>query len=527
VPQRIDRRLLNPSLVNGLSPKFGEHQNESQERMDFAWKERMLMEIAKYWKTIVDTLQDGLMVLDPEGNILAVNPAAEKLTGYSADELIGTNCRTLNCTGCDIFGRGSGKEWCSLFVSGEVRAKKCLISDKAHRAIHVVKNASVLKDSEGRTLGAVETFTDISEMVRQQQEIESLRRTCHLEEGHHGLLGESPPMQRLFELIENVAQTDAPVLIHGQSGTGKELVARAIHEESPRREKPFIKVNCAALNENLLESELFGHEKGAYTGADRTRIGRFEAAHEGTIFLDEIGDIPLSTQVKLLRVLEEKEIEQVGDHQPISVDVRIISATNKDLETMIRQGLFREDFFFRINVFPLNCPSLAERLEDIPIIVQHFIDQNAGRGGKEIYGLTPEAMEALLAYSWPGNVRELRNAIEFALVLCPGNWISKRHLPPKIVGFVKRYPTVKIASAEERPTTHYRPASASQDEKRTELIHTLRRVGGNQSEAARLLGVSRVTIWKRIKKYGIDLNSDLGRHFPKVPAEPAVNEPQA
>ena len=227
-------------------------------------------------------------------------------------------------------------------------------------------------------------------------------------------------------------------MIHGQSGTGKELVARAIHEESPRNKKPFIKVNCAALNENLLESELFGHEKGAYTGADRTRIGRFEAAHEGTIFLDEIGDIPLSTQVKLLRVLEEKEIERVGDHKPISVDVRIISATNKDLDAMIGEGLFREDLFFRINVFPLNCPSLAERLEDIPPIVQNFIDQNRTKGGKEILGLTPEAMEALLAYPWPGNVRELRNAIEYAFVLCSGDWIGKEHLPPKIATVGKR-----------------------------------------------------------------------------------------
>jgi len=468
------------------------------------------MEIAKYWKTIVDTLHDGLMVLGPAGNILAVNPAAEKLTGYSAEELVGTNCRTLNCTGCDVFGRGPGKDWCKLFVSGEVKAKKCLISDKQRRAVHVVKNASVLKDSEGNILGAVETFTDISQIVRQQQEIASLRKSCHLEEGHHGLLGESPSMQYLFELIENVSQTDAPVLIHGQSGTGKELVARAIHEESPRNKKPFIKVNCAALNENLLESELFGHEKGAYTGADRTRIGRFEAAHEGTIFLDEIGDIPLSTQVKLLRVLEEKEIERVGNHKPIPVDVRIISASNKDMETMIGEGLFREDLFFRINVFPLNCPSLAERLEDIPPIVKNFIDQNRSKGGKQILGLTPEAMEALLAYPWPGNVRELRNAIEYAFVLCSGDWIGKEHLPPK------------IATAGKQSPANPAIGSISWEEDRTNLIQTLRRVGGNQSEAARILGVSRVTIWKRIKKYGIDLNSELGRVAAAQPAEPVL-----
>jgi len=455
------------------------------------------MEIAKYWKTIVDTLQDGLMVLDPEGNILAMNPAAEKLTGYSADELVGKNCRTLNCTGCELYGQGSGDQWCSLYVKGNVKAKKCLISKKDRRALHVVKNASVLRDSDGRMIGAVETFTDISEIVRQQQEIEILRKSCHLEEAHHGLLGDSRPMQRLFELIENVARTDAPVLIHGHSGTGKELVARAIHEESPRQDKPFIKVNCAALNENLLESELFGHEKGAYTGADRTRIGRFEAAHEGTIFLDEIGDIPPATQVKLLRVLEEKEIERVGDHKPISVDVRIISATNKDLDALIAQGTFREDLYFRINVFPLNCPSLCERVEDIPIIVQNFIENNRSKGGKQIAGLTPEAMEALLSYSWPGNVRELRNTVEYAFVLCSGKWIGREHLPPKITSNGKRH------------AVNHNQSSASWEEERIKLIDTLRRVGGNQSEAARLMGVSRVTIWKRIKKYGIRLDNEM------------------
>ena len=455
------------------------------------------MEIAKYWKTIVDTLQDGLMVLDPKGNILAMNPAAEKLTGYSADELVGKNCQILNCTGCELYGRGAGEEWCQLYVKGNVKAKKCLISKKDRRALHVVKNAAVLKKSEGQMIGAVETFTDISEIVRQQQEIETLRKSCRLEEDHHGLLGESTPMQRLFELIENVARTDAPVLIHGQSGTGKELVARAIHEESPRKDKPFIKVNCAALNENLLESELFGHEKGAYTGADRTRIGRFEAAHEGTIFLDEIGDIPPATQVKLLRVLEEKEIERVGDHKTIAVDVRIISATNKDLDALITQNLFREDLLFRINVFPLSCPSLAERFEDIPLLVQNFIEQNAAKGSKKIVGLTPEAMEALLTYSWPGNVRELRNAIEYAFVLCSDDWIGKEHLPPK------------ITANGRRPLVNHHQSTASWEEDRTRLINTLRQVSGNQSEAARILGVSRVTIWKRIKKYGIKLDSDL------------------
>ena len=455
------------------------------------------MDIGKYWKTIVETLQDGLMVIDVEGNILAANPAAERLTGYTADELIGSNCRTLNCTGCELYGRGAGKDWCSLFEKGEVRAKKCLITKKNLRVAHVLKNASVLYDSDGEMIGSVETLTDISELIQQQQEIESLRKSCRLDEGFHGMLGESPCMQQLFELIQNVSQTETPVLIYGQSGTGKELVARAIHDTSLRSNKPFIKVSCATLNENLLESELFGHEKGAYTGADRTRIGRFEAAHGGTIFLDEIGDIPLSTQVKLLRVLEEKEIERVGDHRPISIDVRIISATNKDLDDLVAQGLFREDLLFRINVFPLNCPPLVQRTEDIPMIVQNFIVQNGGKGAKTITGLTPEAMEAIIAYDWPGNVRELRNAIEYAFVLCPGGWIGKEHLPPKIEGF------------DPKTSSNPKAKPGSWKNERDNLIKVLRSVNGNQSEAARSLGVSRVTIWKRIKKYGVNLDSDL------------------
>jgi len=454
------------------------------------------MDLATHWKTIVDTLQDGVMVVDESGNILAVNPAAERLTGYAADELIHQSCRILDCTGCNIIGKGSGALWCSLYLQGGVKAKKCTITNKAHRNVTVIKNASILRDAQGNVIGAVETLTDMSEIVRQQEEILSLRKSLHLEEGYHGILGHSAAIQDLLELIENVSQTAAPVLITGESGTGKELVARAIHDGGMRRDNPFIKVNCAALNENLLESELFGHAKGAYTGADRARIGRFEAAHGGTIFLDEIGDIPLSTQVKLLRVLEEKEIERVGDHTPISVDVRIISATNRNLEQLIERGLFREDLYFRINVFPLACPALRERCTDIPTIVQSFIRQNAEKSGKKILGMTPEAMEILVRYDWPGNVRELRNAVEYAFVLCASGGIGRQHLPPKILG--------------QEPICKSLPESnQGSDAEKSALIDVLRRSGGNQSEAARMLNVSRVTVWKRIKKYGIDVQKEI------------------
>ena len=454
------------------------------------------MEIADHWATIVNTLRDGLMVVDPKGTILFMNPAAENLTGYVAGDICGKSCRILNCTGCEIYGSGSAQSFCGLYKKGEVKAKKCMIVNKDGRSVHVVKNASVLKDDDGKIIGAIETLSDMSEIVRQEQEIESLRLSCQLEDGYHGLIGESLPMQQVYELINNVAQTETPVMIQGQSGTGKELVARAIHESGPRAEKPFIKVNCAALNENLLESELFGHVKGAYTGADRFRIGRFEAAHQGTIFLDEIGDIPLAIQVKLLRVLEQKEIERVGENQPIEVDVRIITATNRDLERLTRESEFREDLFFRINVFPIHCPSLVQHLDDIPLLVQHFIRQNAARTGKTIAGLTPGAMQALARYVWPGNVRELRNTIEYAFVLCKDGEIDIAHLPPKITG----------SSA-----TAFRNHSGVMEphQEREELLNALKQAGGNQSEAAKILGVSRVTVWKRIKKHGVSLATEV------------------
>ncbi len=455
------------------------------------------MDIGHYWKTIVDTLRDGVIVVDMQGRIIAANPAAERITGYTAEELSARTCRILNCTGCKFFGEGIGEKWCKMFAVGRVMDKKCLITRKDRHTIHVIKSANVLRDADGQMIGAVETLTDISQLIRQQREIESLRQTYHLDYGFHGILGKSNAMRNLFELIDNVAQSDAPVMILGESGTGKEMVARAVHEAGGRKDGPFIKVNCAALNENLLESELFGHVKGAFTGADRIRIGRFEAAHEGTILLDEIGDIPQHTQVKLLRVLEEKMIERVGDHAGIPVNVRIISATNKNIEELVRQGRFREDLYFRINVFPIHCPRLADRREDIPTIVQHFVRQNMRRSDKKILGVTPEAMEKLVAYPWPGNIRELRNTIEYGFVLSPGGSIDVAHLPPKINGAV----------SDSCPLPPVNGTDPDRSE-REELLKTLRMTGWNQTKTARILGISRVTVWKRMKKYQITRGED-------------------
>jgi DNA-binding NtrC family response regulator len=248
----------------------------------------------------------------------------------------------------------------------------------------------------------------------------------------YGLVGDTPVMQKFVELIEKVAVSDAPVVISGQSGTGKKSVARAIHDLSPRCDKPFIRINCSASDGNLLESELFGHVKGAFFGASDPRIGLIEAACGGTIFLDEIGDIPIATQIKLMRTLEEKEIERVGAHLPIKIDIRIVSATNKNLEDLMAHGLFREDLYFRINVFPITCPPLCDHMEDIPVIVQHLIQRKNQKMGKNITGTTPDAIEKMTAYGWPGNVRELHDAIDYAFALCSSTCIDVEHLPAAI-----------------------------------------------------------------------------------------------
>ncbi|WDP92720.1 MAG: sigma 54-interacting transcriptional regulator [Desulfobacter sp.] len=455
------------------------------------------MDISRYWKNIVDSLQDGIMVVDTGGIIRAVNPSVEKLTGYPKDELLGQSCRILNCTGCKIIGKGRGPDFCKLFTVGESKLKNCTITNKDNHAVYILKKGVVITDDRGKMIGAVEVLTDMTVLRRKQEEIDTLKKILHFENGFYGILGKTPVMETMFHLIRQVSDSDAPVLIQGESGTGKEMVALAVHENSPRKGQPFIKVNCAALNENLFESELFGHVKGAFTGADKNRVGRFEAANSGSIFLDEIGDIPLSTQVKLLRVLEEKEVERVGEHAPFPVDIRIISATNRNLEQMVRQGLFRKDLFFRINVFPLSCPPLNRRKEDIPLIINEFIRQNNEKSNKPILGVSAGAMELLAAYNWPGNVRELRNAIEYACVLCPGGWIGAEHLPPSF-----RIENICQSLDSESPA----PEGAGE---RAALIAQLRQTRGNQSELARRLGISRVTLWKRVKKYGIRIPEDI------------------
>ncbi len=455
------------------------------------------MKIGQHWRLIIDAVQDGIIIVDEKGTFVAANQTAQLITGYTEEELKGQSCRILNCTGCKIVGKGKGKDWCGLFSEKFIRAKKCVITNRHNQTIPVVKSATVLFDEEHQIIGAVETLKDISENINYKNELASIKRMYHVDDGFHGIIGRTPLMRRLYEHIESVASLDTPVMILGESGTGKEMVAKALHETGNRASKPFVKVNCAALSENILESELFGHVKGAYTGANSDRLGRFEAAHTGTIFLDEIGDIPLSVQVKLLRVLEEKMIQRVGANQSIPIDVRIVTATNKNLEKMIEQGTFREDLFFRINVFPIICPPLRQRKDDITLIIQHFIDVHVQKTKKNILGFTPEAMRLMLGYNWPGNIRELRNSVEYAFVLAREKSIGPEHLPEKIAGHRPLKTTLSTS-------INTGSVKVGHSEKQR-LLEALQQSDGNQTLAAKILGVSRVTIWKRIKKHKIEL----------------------
>ena len=445
----------------------------------------------RYWKTVVDIIHDGVMIVDVSGTIVSANNALTQITEYSPTELIGKPCSILKCSSCEKVFERTGHHWCLLFRSGSIRMRKCTLVRKDGSLVHVMKNASVLHDDNNEIIGAVETLTDITELMEKDSQIEAFRRELQSEDSFYGMVGVSASIRRTFDLITNVAASDAPALILGESGTGKELAARAIHLNSARKDRPYVQVNCAALNESVLESELFGHIKGAFTGAYQNRQGRFEAADGGDIFLDEIGDLPLSTQVKLLRVLEEKVIERVGDNRSIPVDVRIITATNHNLRQRVEAGSFRGDFYYRINVLPIELPPLREHTEDIPFLAEMFFRRIQLKSNKSIDGISPEAMQALIRYPWPGNVRELKSAFEYAFVTCMGNRIDVQHLPPQVL------------MVRDQDSGQPDAAISLDEQKKQELLQALAQANGNQSLAARILGISRVTVWNRMHRYNI------------------------
>ncbi len=331
---------------------------------------------------------------------------------------------------------------------------------------------------------------------RIEAENKELKQQLHQKYGMEKILGNSPLLRSILEKIQQVANSRASVLIEGESGTGKELAAQALHQLSSRKEKPLVTVHCAALAPQLLESELFGHEKGAFTGASERRVGRFEEAHHGTIFLDEISEIDASTQVKLLRALGERTIQRVGSNQTISVDVRVIAATNRNLEQMVRDGKFREDLFFRLEVVKLMMPPLRERKEDLPILIQAFVREFASEDRKSVSGLTSDALDAMFKYDWPGNVRELRMAIQHGVVLARGNLIALSDLPERIISPLLS-PNGQVSGSSEKNMN-------LGEVERAYIMRALQLSDGNRTEAAQKLGISRRTLHRKIKDYQLD-----------------------
>jgi DNA-binding NtrC family response regulator len=344
------------------------------------------------------------------------------------------------------------------------------------------------------------------------REVQLLRRRLAALAPGTDVIGSGPAMQRVFELVNKVAPSNASVVITGQSGTGKEVVARAIHNLSPRKDKPFVALNCSAIPATLIESELFGYERGAFTGADQRRIGNFELAHNGTLFLDEIGELPLELQAKFLRVLEERRIRRLGGRGEVEVDVRVICATNRDLKEESRRGRFREDLYFRLHVFTIALPPLKERREDVPLLVHHFIEKFNGETGKRVQGVTPAALATLQAYSWPGNIRELRNTVERAMILVDGDVIGEEQLPPDVQGSRPEATTLRV------------PLGIPLDKVEKEFIlASLQRNGGNKARTAEMLGISEKTLYNKLNRYAAEARE---RVEPAPGAEPGA-EPAA
>ena len=431
---------------------------------------------------IIENMVDGLFTVDADCTITYWNKAAEDMLGYSRDEVIGRTCDVLKSPSCMQSRNADPNGKCRLFSEGKIVRRRCMVLAKDGGKRFIIKNAQLLRDAQGGVIGGVENIVDITDQVNQEQQVHQLRRQLKGRTSYCKLIGSHYSMQKIYELVELAKHSTASVLILGESGSGKELVAHAIHQASDRSAGPFVTVNCAALAESLLESELFGHIKGAFTDAIRDRKGRFEEASGGSIFLDEIGDMPLSVQIKLLRVLQEKIIERVGDNRQVNVDVRIIAATHTNLPQLIRERTFREDLYYRLNVIPVRIPPLRERKTDLPQLIEHFLGKHACDSGLCMMKCSREALAVLMQYDWPGNVRELENVVEYAIVTARGEEISTENLPDHLL--------------------QLRAAEKSCDE-RERIEVAMKRAGGKKAEAAAILGCSRVTLWKKLKHYGI------------------------
>jgi len=453
----------------------------------------------RFVNQIIDSMADGVFTMDAGGRISSWNPSMERISGYSAEEALGRTCEILQCSRC--FGKKcpAGIKKCGIIELGISEAKECFLKHKEGHNVSIIKNASVVRDENDSIIGVVETVTDMTELSKARRKIEEA--ALRLGEMHRldNIIGKSHAMRNVFTAIKAAAASDATVLVQGDSGTGKELVAGAIHYNSERAAGPLITVNCSALSESLLESELFGHVKGAYTGALHDRAGRFEEAEGGTVFLDKIGELSPYIQVKLLRVLQEREVERVGESKRRKINIRIIAATHRDLYTLVREGTFRDDLYYRLKVFPIQLPPLNQRRDDIPLLVGHFIQKHNKKTAKQIMGVSQATLRIFMDYNWPGNVRELENAIEHAFVVCNREQIEPYDLPVEL-----RQARYRQLNKEETNRSVSRPYRRVKIDKE-ELLEILNESDWNKAEAARRIGISRTAVWKYMKKWAIPL----------------------
>lgn len=436
----------------------------------------------RFLPVIFQSIPHGIFTIDENGLITSFNHAAEQITGFVAAEALGKRCY-------DIFRADICQQGCPLKRSVRTMEKtedrEVTILTKENKKLVISISTAAMTDDTGNVLGGVEMFRDLSQVVE-------LRKKLEKSYVFEGIVSKNLQMQKIKDRLPLFAASRSTVLIEGASGTGKELVARAIHNLSPRKDGPFITVNCSALPDNLLESELFGYLQGAFTDAKKDKPGRFQLAHTGSILLDEIGEISPAMQVKLLRVLQQQEFEPLGATQTVKVDVRVIAATNKDLEEAVQKGVFRDDLYYRLNVIRMQIPALSERREDIPLLLNHFIDHFNRLQSKNITKISEPARAALMTAPLLGNIRELENAIEYAFVICQNDSIELHHLPPQ-------YSEVKRSSPDVSKGVLF-------DSAESDVIRSvLKRNNDNRTKAAKELGISRQTLWRKMNRLGLTL----------------------
>ncbi len=442
---------------------------------------------------ILESISNGVFTVDHNWRITSFNRAAEEITGIRRAEAIGKHC-------WEVFRSNMCERDCALRrtmkLGKDFVDTSTYIVNSRQRRIPVVVCTSLLKDENGKELGGVETFRDMSM-------VEELRKELDGRFQMGDMVSRSPSMQKIFSILPQVAESDSTVLIQGETGTGKELLARAIHDLSARREKPFVAVNCGALPETLLESELFGYRAGAFTNAIKDKPGRFSLAEGGSIFLDEIGDVSPAFQVRLLRVLQERVFQPLGATHEVKADIRIIAAANRDLSKMVKNGTFRQDLFYRINVVRLVLPPLRNRKEDIPLLVERFVKRLNVLRGRSVSGISRETLALLMSHDYPGNIRELENIVEHAFVICPEGQIEPRCLPDSLIGPVPR------------PTAHGTIDAALRSTEAQAILDALKRNNYNRLATARELGMHKSTLFRKIKNLDIDMPEIDGRSHRK------------